>query len=101
MNPEIKFSTNIDKKLKIKTPEIYEDFTGVIIGTKDKTLKKDINIKANLPETKITGEIPGKGNLDIKKPKLDINGPKIGTDLDVNINKPGINVPSTDINVKN
>ena len=61
LNPEIKFSTNIDKKLKIKTPEIYEDFTGVIIGTKDKTLKKDINIKANLPETKITGEIPGIG----------------------------------------
>ena len=100
LNPEIKVSTNIDKKLNIKTPEIYEDFTGVIIGTKDKTLKKDINIKANLPETKITGEIPGKGSLDIKKPKLDINGPKIGTNLDVNINKPGINVPSTDINVK-
>ena len=46
---------------------------------------KDLNINANLPETKITGEIPGKGSLDINKPNLNIKGKEIGAGFDANI----------------
>ena len=64
--------TDINNNINIKNPQLYENFTGIIIGKKAKLEGKEMKINANLPETKIFGEIPGKGSFDINKPKLDI-----------------------------
>ena len=99
--PDIKLKTDINKDINIKSPQKYENITGIILGKKDKLGGKDLNINANLPETKITGEIPGKGSLDINNPKLDIKGQKIGTDLDVNIPSAKMNLEGAKLNGPN
>ena len=94
--PELKADLNLpkakDTNIKITGPEINENITGIILGKNEKI---DGNIKVKLPETKIEGNIPG---FD---PNLNIKGPKIDTDknIDVNINKPEINIPSGKINI--
>ena len=94
--PELKADFNLpkakDTNIKITGPEINENITGIILGKNEKI---DGNIKVKLPETKIEGNIPG---FD---PNLNIKSPKIDTDkkIDININKPEINIPSGGINI--
>ena len=99
--PDMNLKTDINNNINIKNPQLYENFTGIIIGKKAKLDGKEMKINANLPETKIFGEIPGKGSLDINKPKLDIEGKKIGTDIDVNIPSAKMNLEGTKMNGPN
>ena len=99
--PNVKLESNINKNINIKSPQIYEDITGIILGKKANLEGKDLNVNARIPETKITGEIPGKGSLDINKPNLNIKGPKIGAGLDANIPSAKMNLEGPKINGPN
>ena len=99
--PNMKLDTGLNKNINIKTPQIYEDITGIIVGKKAKLNGKDLNINANLPETKITGEIPGKGSLDINKPNLNIKGKEIGAGFDANIPSAKMNLEGPKMNGPN
>ena len=93
---DIKSPETKNANINIKTPTIYKNITGTIPAKK--TAKANIKI----PETKLKGDLSGKANLNIDQPKIDIKGPKIETDknIDINLNKPGITIPSGNLDVK-
>ena len=98
LNMDIKLPETKKPDINIKKDGIYEKITGIIPGLDAHSPK----INVEIPKAEIGGNINGLGNVNIDKPNLNINGPKIEGDknIDIKINKPDLNIPSGELNLK-
>ena len=98
LNMDIKMPETKKADINIKTDGIYEKITGIIPGLDAHTPK----INVEIPKAEISGNINRLGNANIDKTNLNLNGPKIEGDqnIDININKPNLNIPSGELHLK-